>query len=66
MTWNLLSRFSQTLLQLSLEISTALDAQCDTAQICVATSPHIAVGAALEQHLSSGEEIINKFLSQFM
>ena len=42
-------------------VSTAQDAQHDRAQIFVAASPHIAVGAALEQHLSSGEEIIPNF-----
>ena len=61
---NLLCRFSQTLSQAFL-VSTAQDAKGDRTQLSL-RHPRAAVGAALEQHLSSGEEIIPNFLAHFM
>ena len=59
---NLLCRFSQTLSQTFLEsvLSTAQDTKGDRTQLSL-RHPRVAVGAALEQHLSSGEEIIPNF-----
>ena len=65
MTLKFTLAITQNLSQAFLEVSTALDAKGARTQLSL-RHPRVEVGAALEQHLSSREEIIPKFLSQFM
>ena len=65
MTLKFTLAITQNLSQVFLQVTTAQDAKGDRTQLSL-RHPRVTVGAALEQHLSSGEEIICNFLSHFM